>query len=144
MPHSSSPAAWPASESRSRTQAQGARRQASAVSSGSAGTPRNGSAPPKEFLALPENRFCACGCGRHAEMVDHRIPHKGNPAPVLGSIRTGQPMTRACNSAKAAREEGAFGNRRRGVSPASEGETSGPGGSLAARSSESFQFGGDR
>ena len=25
----------------------------------------------KAFLALPENRFCACGCGRVADMVDH-------------------------------------------------------------------------
>lgn len=31
-----------------------------------------------EFLALPENRFCACGCGRIADCVDHKIPHRGD------------------------------------------------------------------
>lgn len=32
----------------------------------------------KAFLALPENRYCACGCGRIADCVDHKIPHRGN------------------------------------------------------------------
>lgn len=32
----------------------------------------------KAFLALPENRFCACGCGRIADCVDHKIPHRGD------------------------------------------------------------------
>jgi 5-methylcytosine-specific restriction endonuclease McrA len=32
----------------------------------------------KAFLALPENRLCACGVGRVADMVDHIIPHKGD------------------------------------------------------------------
>ncbi|OKO88056.1 HNH endonuclease [Bradyrhizobium sp. NAS80.1] len=32
----------------------------------------------KEFLARPENRFCACGCGRIADCVDHKIPHRGD------------------------------------------------------------------
>lgn len=32
----------------------------------------------KEFLALPENRFCACGCGRIADCVDHKVPHRGD------------------------------------------------------------------
>lgn len=32
----------------------------------------------KAFLARPENRHCACGCGRIADMVDHRIPHRGD------------------------------------------------------------------
>jgi 5-methylcytosine-specific restriction endonuclease McrA len=32
----------------------------------------------KAFLALPENRLCACGCGRNADMVDHIIPHRGD------------------------------------------------------------------
>lgn len=32
----------------------------------------------KAFLARPENRLCACGCGRAANMVDHIIPHKGD------------------------------------------------------------------
>lgn len=32
----------------------------------------------EEFLARPENRHCACGCGRIADMVDHIIPHRGD------------------------------------------------------------------
>jgi 5-methylcytosine-specific restriction protein A len=32
----------------------------------------------KAFLALPQNRFCACGCGRIADCVDHKIPHRGD------------------------------------------------------------------
>ena len=30
------------------------------------------------FLARPENRYCACGCGRLADMIDHIISHKGD------------------------------------------------------------------
>lgn len=32
----------------------------------------------KAFLALPENRLCACGCGRIADCVDHKVPHRGD------------------------------------------------------------------
>ncbi|MHC4051498.1 HNH endonuclease [Bradyrhizobium sp. 25ACV] len=32
----------------------------------------------KAFLALPQNRFCACGCGRTADCVDHKTPHRGD------------------------------------------------------------------
>ena len=32
----------------------------------------------KQFLAQPQNRLCACGCGRVADMVDHVIPHRGD------------------------------------------------------------------
>jgi 5-methylcytosine-specific restriction endonuclease McrA len=32
----------------------------------------------KAFLALPQNRYCACGCGRLADCVDHKVPHRGN------------------------------------------------------------------
>lgn len=31
----------------------------------------------KAFLMEPENRYCACGCGRRADMVDHIKPHRG-------------------------------------------------------------------
>ena len=62
-----------------------------------------------EFLALPQNRYCACGCGRRANMVDHKIAHKGDP--VLFWARSNwQPMNRRCNSRKAASREGGFGN----------------------------------
>jgi 5-methylcytosine-specific restriction protein A len=32
----------------------------------------------RAFLARPENRLCACGCGRIADCVDHIIPHRGD------------------------------------------------------------------
>lgn len=32
----------------------------------------------KAFLALPANHYCACGCGRNADMVDHITPHRGD------------------------------------------------------------------
>ncbi|WP_027556240.1 HNH endonuclease [Bradyrhizobium sp. Cp5.3] len=32
----------------------------------------------KAFLDLPRNRFCACGCGRKADCVDHIKPHRGD------------------------------------------------------------------
>ncbi|RTL80825.1 MAG: HNH endonuclease [Bradyrhizobiaceae bacterium] len=32
----------------------------------------------KAFLALPGNERCACGCGRRANMVDHKVPHRGD------------------------------------------------------------------
>jgi 5-methylcytosine-specific restriction endonuclease McrA len=32
----------------------------------------------KAFLAIPANRYCACGCGRIADCVDHKIPHRGD------------------------------------------------------------------
>ncbi|MGL9618308.1 HNH endonuclease [Bradyrhizobium sp. U531] len=32
----------------------------------------------KAFLALPQNRCCACGCGRVADCVDHKVPHRGD------------------------------------------------------------------
>lgn len=66
-----------------------------------------------EFLALPENKYCACGCGRVADMVDHKKAHKGNTA-LFWDRSNWQPMAGVCNSRKAVREEGAFGRRPRG------------------------------
>jgi 5-methylcytosine-specific restriction enzyme A len=62
-----------------------------------------------EYLARPENRRCACGCGRIADMVDHRIAHKGDRR-LFWDRANWQPMNRRCNSRKAARREGGFGN----------------------------------
>lgn len=68
----------------------------------------------KAFLARPENRYCACGCGRLADMVDHKIAHKGDMH-LFWNRANWQPMNRRCNSSKAARKEGGFGNPSRGV-----------------------------
>lgn len=75
----------------------------------------------KAFLAEPGNELCACGCGQPAEVVDHIVPHKGNRA-LMWNRSNWQPMTRACNSRKAAAQEGAFGRNprrqpREGASP---------------------------
>jgi 5-methylcytosine-specific restriction enzyme A len=72
----------------------------------------------KAFLALPENRLCACGCGQPADMVDHRIAHKGDMR-LFWNRANWQPMTRRCNTRKAIAAEGAFGrpiNQGRGGS----------------------------
>ncbi len=63
----------------------------------------------KAFLALPANRYCCCGCGRPADAVDHRVAHKGDQR-LFWDRSNWQPMARGCNSAKAARSEGGFGN----------------------------------
>lgn len=64
------------------------------------------------FLARPENRLCACGCGRPAEMVDHIVAHKGD-LKLFWRRSNWQAMTKSCNSRKAAREEGGFGNPKK-------------------------------
>jgi 5-methylcytosine-specific restriction protein A len=52
----------------------------------------------KAFLARPENRFCACGCGRVANMVDHIQPHRGDPK-LFWDRRNWQPMAASpCHS----------------------------------------------
>jgi 5-methylcytosine-specific restriction enzyme A len=62
----------------------------------------------KAFLALPGNELCACGCGRSATMVDHRVAHKGDMK-LFWDRSNWQPMFGRCNSRKAVREEGALG-----------------------------------
>lgn len=66
----------------------------------------------KAFLARPENKLCACGCGAPADVVDHRVAHKGDKR-LFWNQRNWQPMARRCNSRKAARSEGGFGHPRR-------------------------------
>jgi hypothetical protein len=61
------------------------------------------------FLRQPGHGHCSCGCGRHADMVDHRVAHKGDPV-LFWSRSNWQPMNRRCNSRKAASREGGFGN----------------------------------
>mgnify|MGYP001792847680 CR=1 FL=1 len=66
-----------------------------------------------DYLARPENKFCACGCGQRANMVDHKIAHKGDMR-LFWDRNNWQPMNRRCNSRKAASLEGGFGNPTRG------------------------------
>ncbi len=83
---------------------------------GSGGTPTSWEQASQAFLARPENRYCACGCGRIADMVDHRIAHKGDRR-LFWDRANWQPMNRRCNSRKAARQEGGFGNPTREARP---------------------------
>jgi 5-methylcytosine-specific restriction protein A len=76
----------------------------------------------KAFLALQENRHCACGCGRFADMIDHRVPHKGDMRSFWDRSNW-QPMNRRCNSRKAVLTEGAFGNKASACSYGSPGCT---------------------
>jgi len=62
----------------------------------------------KAFLALPGNELCACGCGRSADMVDHKVAHKGDKK-LFWSRANWQPFNLICNRRKAVRLEGAFG-----------------------------------
>ena len=54
----------------------------------------------KEYLARPENKHCACGCGRAADMVDHIIPHRGDRK-LFWSRSNWQPMASSpCHARK--------------------------------------------
>lgn len=68
----------------------------------------------KAFLALPGNQHCSCGCGRPANVVDHHVAHKGDQR-LFWDRSNWRPMNVACNSRKAARSEGAFGNPRNNI-----------------------------
>ena len=59
---------------------------------------------------LMENPLCACGCGRGAEVVDHRIPHRGDQA-LFWDRANWQSMTKACHDTKTAREDTLTGRR---------------------------------
>jgi 5-methylcytosine-specific restriction endonuclease McrA len=53
----------------------------------------------KAFLALPQNRYCACGCGRLANVVDHIVPHRGDHR-LFWDRRNWQPMFKRCHDSK--------------------------------------------
>ena len=64
----------------------------------------------KAWLAQPGRELCACGCGRKANMVDHKVPPKGD-AVLFWRRSNWQPMHSSCNSRKNIREEGGFGRK---------------------------------
>lgn len=69
----------------------------------------------KEFLL--RNPYCVYCADRGrqtlAEVVDHYIAHKGN-AGLFWDQNNWRASCHSCNSAKCAREEGGFGNPRKG------------------------------
>lgn len=54
----------------------------------------------KWFLAQPEHRICACGCGRLATEVDHIKPVSGPDDPMFWSGSNHQGLTHECHSRK--------------------------------------------
>lgn len=60
------------------------------------------------FLAEPGHERCACGCGRVANMVDHRIAPKGDME-LFWRRSNWQPFNVTCNKRKAVATEGGFG-----------------------------------
>jgi 5-methylcytosine-specific restriction enzyme A len=75
------------------------------------------------WLALPGHELCACGCGRRADMIDHKVAPKGDMR-LFWDRSNWQPMNRRCNSRKAASREGGFGNPS--TFPASPARREGP------------------
>jgi 5-methylcytosine-specific restriction enzyme A len=61
------------------------------------------------FLAI--NPLCV-ECGRVATVVDHRVPHRGDPA-VFWNRGRWQSMCASCHSRKTASRDGGFGLQRR-------------------------------
>lgn len=62
----------------------------------------------KAFLAALGAPLCACGCGRPADMVDHKVAPKGNMQ-LFWDRTNWQPYNRGCNSRKNIKSEGGFG-----------------------------------
>ncbi len=62
----------------------------------------------RAYLAALSGPLCACGCGRPADMVDHKVAPKGDMA-VFWDRTNWQPMNGACNRRKNTRQEGGFG-----------------------------------
>ncbi|ESX86906.1 HNH endonuclease [Mesorhizobium sp. LSHC412B00] len=59
----------------------------------------------KAFLAMPQNRHCACACGRLANMVDHIVPHRGDKR-LFWDRSNWQPMAASpCHSSLKQRQE---------------------------------------
>lgn len=48
------------------------------------------------FLSLPDNRLCACGCGRTANVVDHIVPHRGDMR-LFWDRKNWQPLNKHCH-----------------------------------------------
>ncbi|MDT3686760.1 MAG: HNH endonuclease signature motif containing protein [Pseudorhodoplanes sp.] len=58
----------------------------------------------RAFLLQSENYYCACGCGRRADTVDHIKPHKGNRE-LFWDRSNWQAMAFQCHSSRKQREE---------------------------------------
>jgi 5-methylcytosine-specific restriction enzyme A len=63
-------------------------------------------------LFLADNPLCN-RCGQPATVVDHATPPRGD-AELFWSQSNWRPMCKPCHDAKTAREDGGYGNPRRG------------------------------
>lgn len=57
-----------------------------------------------------------CGCGAPATVVDHIVPHRGDPVLFWDRTRW-RAMCQSCHSVKTAKRDGGFGNSRIGMTP---------------------------
>lgn len=64
----------------------------------------------KAWLASLGSPLCACGCGRLANMVDHKIAPKGNMR-LFWDRSNWQPYHFTCNRRKGIKHEGGFGRK---------------------------------
>jgi 5-methylcytosine-specific restriction protein A len=62
----------------------------------------------RAFLAAVGEPLCACGCGRAANMIDHKVAPKGNMT-LFWDRANWQPYNRGCDSRKNIKSEGGFG-----------------------------------
>lgn len=62
----------------------------------------------KAWLAALGSPQCACGCGRQADMVDHRVAPKGDMR-LFWDRSNWQPYNGLCNRRKNIKSEGGFG-----------------------------------
>lgn len=62
----------------------------------------------KAFIAALGKPLCACGCGRPADMVDHKVAPKGDMR-LFWDRSNWQPYNGSCNRRKNIKQEGGFG-----------------------------------
>lgn len=62
----------------------------------------------RAYLSALEGPLCACGCGRPADMVDHKVAPKGNMV-LFWDRNNWQPYNGLCNRRKNIKSEGGFG-----------------------------------
>jgi 5-methylcytosine-specific restriction protein A len=65
----------------------------------------------KNFLRV--HPFCACGCGRASECVDHIKAVSGPGDPLFWESSNHQALSNACHSRKTVLEDGGFGRPRK-------------------------------
>jgi hypothetical protein len=90
---------------------------------------------------LATHPLCECGCGYAATVVDHRVPHLGDPV-LMYAWDNLQAMTKACHDRKTAGRDGGFGNARRGTPYPPENQK--PVGFLTASPKDFFPGGNER